>query len=102
MIDAYNAECTKTGLDVCPVACTSGYAGMVIERATKEAVYVVAGIELKESRKRLAEQIEAYQAFRRANDESPFFAAARAETPRSGSRAAAKKGLSSLARRKAW
>ncbi len=76
LMDAYNEECTKTGLDVCPVARTSGYAGMVIERATKEAVYVVAGIELKESRKRLADLIEAYQAFRQSNDESPFFAAA--------------------------
>ncbi|MDJ0848035.1 MAG: hypothetical protein QNK04_06650 [Myxococcota bacterium] len=76
LMDAYNDECKKTGLEVCPVARTSGYAGMMIERATKEAVYVVAGIEAQESRARLAESIKAYQAFRRANDESPFFAAA--------------------------
>ncbi len=76
LIDAYHDECTKTGLDVCSVARSSGYAGMVIERATKEAVYIVAGIDADESRKRLAQSIEAYQAVRRANDASPFFASA--------------------------
>jgi hypothetical protein len=76
LLAAYHAECLKTGLEVCPTAQSSGYAAMVIERATKEAVYVVADVDRNENRKRLAASIEAYRELRRANDESPFFAAA--------------------------
>jgi propanediol dehydratase small subunit len=76
LLGAYHAECVKTGLEVCTTARTSGYATMLIERATKEAVYVVADVDRDENRRRLATSIEAYQELRRVNDESPFFAAA--------------------------
>ena len=76
LLALYDAECVKTGLAVCPAAQTSGYAGMVIERAAKEAVYVVAGIDPDANRKRLKASIETYQQVRRDNDESPFFTAA--------------------------
>jgi hypothetical protein len=76
LLAAYHEECVKTGLEICPTARTSGYAAMVIERATKEAVYVVADVDRDESRTRLRGSIEAYLELRRANDESPFFAAA--------------------------
>jgi hypothetical protein len=76
LLDLYHDECTKTGLEVCATARTSGYAAMVIERATKEAIYIVAGIDAAENRKRLKETVAAYQENRRANNESPFFAAA--------------------------
>jgi hypothetical protein len=55
---------------------TSGYAAMLIERATKEAVYVYAGLDRDENRARLRRSLEMYREVRRANDESPFFAAA--------------------------
>jgi hypothetical protein len=76
LLAAYHEECLKTGLEVCPTAQTSGYAAMVIERAAKEAVYVVAGINPDQSRARLKGTIEAYQQVRRANNESAFFASA--------------------------
>jgi hypothetical protein len=76
LIDLYHEECRKTKLGVCPTARTSGYAAMIIERATKQAVYLVAGVHPKENRAGLGETLEAYRAIRRANDENPFFAAA--------------------------
>lgn len=74
LLDAYHDECKKTGLEVCPAARDSGYAAMLIERAAKEAVSVVADLDGKESRKLLDATIEAYQTLRRANQQSPFFA----------------------------
>jgi hypothetical protein len=76
LLAAYDEECVKTGLEVCPTVRTSGYAAMVIERAAKEAVYVVAGVDSDENRERLNGTIEEYQRVRRANDESAFFAEA--------------------------
>ena len=76
LLDTYHQECTATGLEICMTARTSGYAAMLIERATKEAIYVFAEIDRDENRKRLRRSIEAYREVRRANDESPFFAAA--------------------------
>jgi hypothetical protein len=77
LLAAYHEECVKTGLvEICPTARTAGYAEMLIERATKEAIYVVAEIERAESRKRLRETIESYRELRRGIDQSPFFAAA--------------------------
>jgi hypothetical protein len=76
LIAAYHDECLKTGLEVCPTARTSGYAAMIIERAAKETVYIVAGIDAAQNRRRLAKTIEAYHEVRRENEESPFFAAA--------------------------
>lgn len=77
LMDLYDAECRKTGLaEVCPVARSSGLNAMLVEKATKEAVYIVAGIDVNENRKRLETTIEAYQKQRDANDASPFFASA--------------------------
>jgi hypothetical protein len=76
LIDAYDEECQKTGLEVCATARTSGYAAMLIERAAKEAVYVAAGMDVKANRKRLEATIAAYQELRSANQTSPFMAAA--------------------------
>jgi hypothetical protein len=76
LLAAYHAECLKTGLEICPTAQSSGYAAMVIERATKQAIYVVADVDRDENRRRLEASIETYRQVRRANDESPFFAAA--------------------------
>jgi len=76
LVSLYHEECVKTGVEVCQTAMTSGLAAMLIERATKEAVFLVAGIEPVKNRSRLERSIEAYHAQRRANNESPFFAAA--------------------------
>jgi hypothetical protein len=71
LLELYHQECLKTGLEVCPTARTSGYAAMIIERATKQAVYIVAGIDAPDNRERLKETVAAYQELRRANNESP-------------------------------
>jgi len=76
LLALYHEECVKTGLEVCATARTSGYAAMLIERATKEAVFVVAGIEPDQNKARLESTIESYHVIRRANNESRFFAAA--------------------------
>lgn len=99
LIAVYDAECQKTGLEVCATAKTSGYAEMIIERAAKEAVYIVAGIDVEQNRVRLRETIAAYRELRRANDENPFFAAA-LNLERGVSAAAARELLVSL--RKDW
>ncbi len=36
LLDLYDAECVKTGSEICTTARTSGYSAMLIERATKE------------------------------------------------------------------
>lgn len=95
LIALYDEECQQTGLEVCATARTSGYAAMVIERAAKEAVYVVAGIDAEQNRARLKQTIEAYQELRRANDANPFFAAA-LDPERGVSAAAARELLVSL------
>ena len=74
LLAAYHAECMTTGIGVCAAAQSSGYGAMIIERATREAVCIVAGIDADLNRKRLKDTIQAYQELRRANDESPFFA----------------------------
>jgi hypothetical protein len=76
LLSAYNDECEKTGIEVCPAARNAGYAAMLIERATKEAIYIVADIDAKQNRKRLNASILEYQTMQKANDESPFFSAA--------------------------
>lgn len=76
LIDLYDAECTKTGLAVCATVQESGYAAMVIERATRQAIYLVAGIHVEENRVGLEATMEDYARIRRANDENPFFAEA--------------------------
>jgi len=99
LVELYDGECRATGLEVCDTARTSGYATMVIERAAKEAVYVVAGIDSDQNRNGLVESISAYQALRASNDESPFYAAA-LDPDRGPSAAAARELLISL--RKDW
>jgi hypothetical protein len=47
---------------------------MLIERATKQAVFIVAGIDASENRKGLASTLDAYQKRRQANETSEFFA----------------------------
>jgi hypothetical protein len=75
LLDDYNQECVKTGLEICPTAQLSGLTAMLVERATKEAIYVVADIDRTESRKRLKQTIEAYLEQRRAYNSNPLFAA---------------------------
>ena len=78
LMGLYDAECKKAGASpvLCVTASTSGYSAMLSEMATKQAIYVVAGIDTEENRARLAETIEAYERGRRAVNESPFFDAA--------------------------
>ncbi|MGH0028856.1 MAG: type IV pili methyl-accepting chemotaxis transducer N-terminal domain-containing protein [Myxococcota bacterium] len=76
LLAIYHDECEKTGLEVCPVARDSGYASMLMERAAKEAVKVIADIDGDASRKQLNATIEAYRELRIENQKSPFFAAA--------------------------
>ncbi len=99
LLELYHEECLGTGLEVCPTARTSGYAAMIIERATKEAVYIVAGIDAAKNRKRLKKTVAAYQELRRANNENPFFAGA-LNPERGPSAVAAGELLTSL--RKDW
>jgi len=74
----YDEECRKSGASpvLCVTASISGYSAMLSERATKQAVYIVAGINASENRKALAETIEAYDRTREAVNESPFFESA--------------------------
>jgi hypothetical protein len=76
LLAEYHAECEQTGLEVCATARGSGYAAMLIERAAKEAVCVVADIDAETNRERLEGTIEAYRVLRKENQASPFFAAA--------------------------
>jgi len=91
LVDAYHAECVETGLAVCPTARSSGYAEMLVERATKGAIYIVAGIDVARHRAALEETVEAYGAFQQRNDQSPFFA--EALDPARGASAAARAKL---------
>jgi hypothetical protein len=74
--ELYHVECVATTLGVCDTARTSGYAAMLIERVAKQAVFIVAGIDVEANRAGLAQTVEAYHAVRRANNESEFMAAA--------------------------
>jgi len=72
--ELYHLECVATTVGVCDTARTSGYAAMLIERVAKQAVFIVAGIDVKANRAGLAKTVEAYHAVRRANNESAFMA----------------------------
>jgi hypothetical protein len=74
LIAIYDAECVKTDFEVCATARTSGYAAMIIERAAKQAVFVVVGIDVIRYRAELKQTVEAYHEIRRANNQSEFFA----------------------------
>ncbi len=78
LMDEYDAECRKSGASpvLCVTASISGYSAMLSEVATKEAVYIVAGIDVAEHKKALQEAIEGYERGRKAVNESPFFEAA--------------------------
>lgn len=99
LMDLYDEECRKTGLEVCPVARSAGLNAMLIERATKEAIYIVAGIDTEQYRQRLQVTVEAYEAQRAANSASPFFA--EALNPERG-RSAAAAGQLLVSLRKDW
>jgi hypothetical protein len=49
---------------------------MLIERVAKQAVFIVAGVDVKQNKKRLEQTVAAYHEVRRANNASPFFAEA--------------------------
>jgi hypothetical protein len=78
LMSLYDAECRKSGAgaELCVTAASSGYNAMLSEMAIKQAVYIVAGIDVKEQREGLRETMAAYDAARKANEQSPFFAAA--------------------------
>jgi hypothetical protein len=99
LIKLYDSACRDTGLEVCDTAAGTGYASMVIERAIKQAVFIVAGIDVEQNRARLKDSIATYQKIRHDNDTSPFFAAA-LNPERGVSAAAAHELLSTL--RKDW
>ncbi len=76
LLGLYHAECRKTKLDICDIATQVGYSEMLLERATKEAIYVHSGIAAKENRKRLAETVAAYEQLVDASATDPFLASA--------------------------
>jgi hypothetical protein len=76
LLALYFAECQKNGLEVCAIANSTGINAMLIERATKQAVYIVAGIDLSQNRKGLEATLDEYRKRRQANEKSQFFAAA--------------------------
>jgi hypothetical protein len=75
LLETYNEECLKTGLAICPTARLSGLTAMLVERATKEAIFVVADIDRADNLKRLTQTIEAYRTQRHAYDQNALFAA---------------------------
>lgn len=76
LLAIYDDECRKTGLEICGQVKDSGYAAMLIERAAKEAVGIIAELDGAANQQRLAGTIEAYRVLRERNLASPFFAAA--------------------------
>lgn len=78
LMDEYDAECRNSGASpvLCVTASISGYSAMLSEVATKEAIYIVAGIDEEEHKRVLEETIVAYERTREAVKESPFFEAA--------------------------
>jgi hypothetical protein len=74
LLDLYYAECVETGLEVCAMAKATGINAMLIERATKQAIYVVAGIDAGKNREGLSTTLDAYRMRRQANEGSQFFA----------------------------
>ena len=76
LLAAYDAECHASGLEFCATARVVGYNAMLVERATKEAALIVAGIDPPENRKHLKATLAAYLEQMEANDRDPTFAAA--------------------------
>lgn len=79
LMDIYGGECRKSttaSAELCITASVTGYSAMLSERATKEAVYIVAGIEPERHGKILAETVEDYDRTRKAIAEMPFFVSA--------------------------
>lgn len=95
LLRLYNDACIETGLEICQTARESGYVAMLIERATKQAVYVVAGIEVEQNKRRLRSTVRDYLVVREANDQSPFYGAA-LDPERGPSARAARELLASL------
>ena len=95
LLELYSAECLKTGLEVCSIAKATGINAMLIERATRQAVYVVAGIDNTRNREGLSATLAAYRARQHANEKSQFFTTA-LDPERSVSAAAGAKLLVNL------
>jgi hypothetical protein len=76
LLAAYDAECRATGLEVCAAASSVGYNAMLLERATKEAALIVAGIDPPANRKLLKGTLGAYVKQMESNDRDPTFVAA--------------------------
>ena len=95
LLRLYFDECQKNGLAVCTIANSTGINAMLIERATRQAVYVVSGIDVAQNREGLTTTLDEYRKRRQANEKSPFFADA-LNPERSVSAAAGAKLLASL------
>jgi hypothetical protein len=76
LLALYDDACRGSGLEICATASIVGYNAMLVERATKEAVFVVAGIDASKNRKLLAETLGAYEKQMKANDSDATFRAA--------------------------
>ncbi|MBW2274297.1 MAG: type IV pili methyl-accepting chemotaxis transducer N-terminal domain-containing protein [Deltaproteobacteria bacterium] len=76
LIALYDQECRKTTYRLCDAAAAAGLSEMLIERSTKEAVLVFAGIDVDRNKKRLKESVAAFQRQRVANEESDLLKAA--------------------------
>lgn len=81
LMGLYDAECKKSGAgaELCLTAAISGFNAMLSEMAIKQAVYIVAGIDVPENRAKLKQTMESYDRARKANEESAFFAQALSE-----------------------
>jgi hypothetical protein len=76
LLAAYDTECRATGREFCATAPIVGYNAMLVERATKQAALIVAGIDPGANRKLLKATLDAYVEQMRANDSDPTFVAA--------------------------
>lgn len=76
LLALYQAECRKTKLDICQIATQVGYSEMLLERAARQAVYISAGLEVKENRERLAETVKTYEGLVDASQSDPFLSSA--------------------------
>lgn len=78
LMGLYDAACQTSGAspELCVTSTISGYSAMLSEKATKHAIYIVAGIDVAENRKALEQTMDGYLRTRKAVQESPFFAKA--------------------------
>jgi hypothetical protein len=74
----YDAECMKTGYELCGLATTSGLPTMLVERMVKELIFVHAGLDAGRNADRLRENRDAVDAHHLLLQESPLMAEATA------------------------